>query len=91
MVDIFNTTGLHHVGSVTNERVNGGQPVPLFKPVTPEGKLDINTREGWNAAAEKANHRAFFQAFGRYPSCPAELKAWQNSHFSEDFVWSDEQ
>lgn len=91
MLDLFNTPGLRHVGSVTNERVNGGNPVPLFEPVSPAGNLNINTLEGWNAAAEKANRRAFSQAFGRKPSCADELKAWQDSHFSKDFVWSGKQ
>lgn len=91
MLDLFNTPGLRHVGSVINESVNAGNPVPLFEPISPASNLNINTLEGWNAAAENANRRAFSQAFGRDPSCQTELEAWQDSHFSKDFVWSCKQ
>lgn len=91
MLDLFNIPGLRHVGSVINESVNAGNPVPLFEPISPAGNLNINTLEGWNAAAENANRRAFSQAFGREPSCPAELKAWQDSHFSKAFIWIGKQ
>ena len=46
---------------LTNEHVNGGQPVPLYEfkgHVDP--KRDINTPDGWNASVERADreHRA---------------------------------
>lgn len=42
------------VGYVTNQKVNGGAPVPLYdsKPRT-DGKPSINTLEGWNRLCEE--------------------------------------
>lgn len=67
--------------------VSNGKPLPVFEPVIPEGRPDINTLEGWNTLANKANRRAFAADFGREPVCDAELRAWEHSHFSKDFEW----
>lgn len=82
-----NMPGMRYLGHVSHEQVNQGQPVPVFEPAAPAGRPSINTREGWNAVAERANTRAFTQAFGRSPVCPAELKAWERSGFSTSFRW----
>ena len=81
MINPFNRQGMRGVGEVSHPQINDGRPLPLFEPVSPKDQHSINTMEGWNAAAEKANSRAFFQVFGRYPTCHAELMAWEDSHF----------
>lgn len=47
-----NIPGLHLVGTVSNPHVNHGEPLPLYEPVTPKGRMSINTVEGWNAFCE---------------------------------------
>lgn len=86
----FNITGMRCIGQVVNTKVNGGRPVPLFEPVPPAGRPSINTMEGWNAAAERANTRAFNQVFGRNPACSDELMAWERSGFDRSFSWAGE-
>ena len=83
----FNISGLRYVGYTSNPRVNNGQPVPLFEPVTLVGRPSINTMEGWNVTADKHNRRSFAKVFGREPVCTDELRAWEESHFSKDFQW----
>jgi len=78
---------LRCVGQVSHRKVNHGRPVPLYEPMAMKGRPDINTLEGWNAAAAKANNRAFCQTFGREPVCSDELKAWEKSNFASEFVW----
>lgn len=86
-MDLFNVPGLRHVGYTSHPRVNHGQPLPLFEPVAPEGRLSINTPEGWNTAADRHNRRSFAIMFGRKPVCAAELRAWEDTDFSKDFQW----
>lgn len=52
-----NIPGLVFTGEYTShERVNNGQPVPLYEFAEPKaGKLDINTAEGWNAFVAQQN------------------------------------
>lgn len=87
MFNPFDVPGLRYVGQVSHPQVNNGEPVPQFEPVAPEGKLSINTLEGWNKYATEGNRRAFYQVFGRKPVCDAELRAWEKSDFSKDFRW----
>lgn len=68
--------GLLYVGEVSHPNVNQGASVPHYEPMVPENHPGINTLEGWNAAAAKANRRAFTQALGREPKTDAELNAW---------------
>ena len=42
--------GMKHVGWL---EVKPGKWLPLYEPVTTEGKPSINTAEGWNALAER--------------------------------------
>lgn len=88
MINPFNNQGMCCVGEVSHPQINDGRPLPLFEPASPSNRPSINAVEGWNAAAEKANSRAFFQVFGRYPTCNAELMAWEDSHFSKNFARS---
>ena len=84
-MNLCNVPGLRCAGHISHPNVNGGQPVPLYKPVDRPG--GINTLEGWNKFAAESNNRAFFQVFGRKPVCDAELRAWEKSDFSNDFRW----
>ena len=74
-------SSLRYVGEISHEKVNEGQPIPLFEPVAPAGKNSINTREVWNTLAERQDRRAFEQCFGREPVCNEELKAWEQKGF----------
>lgn len=74
--DPFNTPGLRYVGDISCERVNGGNPLPLFEPVATEGRCSINTLEGWNNLAAEGNRRSFISANGRKPENDVELKDW---------------
>lgn len=47
-----NIHGLRLVGTVSNPYVNHGELLPLYEPITPEGRPSINTVEGWNALCE---------------------------------------
>lgn len=85
--DLFSAPGLCYVGDVSDPHVNHGQSLPMFEPVAPEGRPDINTLEGWNAMADKYNRKAFLDVFGREPSCTSELRAWESSYFASDFKW----
>lgn len=85
--DLFKASGLRYVGHVSHERVKHGQPLPCFEPVALPGQPDINTAEGCLAFANKYNSKAFYEIFGREPMCEAELRAWEDSHFSKDFRW----
>lgn len=76
MFDPFNTTGLRYVRDISCERVNGGDPLPLFEPVATEGRRSINTLEGWNNLADEGNRRSFISANSREPENDAELKEW---------------
>lgn len=87
MSDLYNAPGLRYVGHVSHPQVNHGLVLPMFEPVPVEGRPDINTQEGWNKLATENNRREFVRLFGRYPICDAELRAWENSHFSKDFCW----
>lgn len=86
-MNLYNAPSLRYVGHVSHPHVNGGQPLSMFEPVAPEGRPSINTLEGRNAIADKYNRKAFLDVFGREPSCTAELRAWEASHFSNDFRW----
>lgn len=88
MINPFNRQGMRGVGEVSHPQINDGRPLPLFEPVSPKDRPSINTMEGWNAAAEKANSLAFLQAFGRYPTSPAELRSWVDSLLYKDFARS---
>lgn len=83
----YDTPGLRYVGHVSHPHVSNGKPLPVFEPVTPEGRPDINTLEGWTALTNKYNSIAFRDIFGRDTICIAELRAWEDSHFSKDFEW----
>ena len=89
-MDLFNTPGLRYAGALSHPHVNGGEPVPVFEPVVLPGQSDINTLEGWNAQADKANSKSFRRVFGRDPVCKAEQRAWECSHFSKDFQWAED-
>ena len=88
MINPFNCQGMCCVSEVAHPQINDGRPLPLFDPASPKDRPSINTMEGWNAAAEKANNRAFLQAFGRYPTSPAELRSWVDSLLHKDFARS---
>lgn len=49
--------GLRLVGQIQNPYVNGGAALPLYEMVAPEGKLSINTVEGWNALCEAQDRK----------------------------------
>jgi len=79
--------GMICVGQIANRSVNNGAPVPLFQTAEPEGRPDINSKEGWNKIAREANQRVFADMFGRQPVCDDELKAWVKSKFEKTFCW----
>ena len=83
----YNAPGLRYVGHVSHPHVSDGKSLPVFEPVAPTGQPDINTLEGWTALTNKYNSIAFRDIFGRDPICIAELRAWEDSHFSKDFEW----
>lgn len=56
---------------ISDPRVNGGAPVPLYRMDGP-----LNTLEGWNAAAMVQNAKAFRSLVGCEPESAAELDAW---------------
>ena len=82
--------GMAHIGDVCHPHVNGGQALPVFMPVSPKDRPDINTLEVWTDLANKHNSMAFRYVFGRDPSCIGELRAWEESHFATDFRWGAE-
>ena len=55
--DPYNASCLRYVGHISCEEVNEGKPLPLFEPVAPEGRLSINTLEGWNRLVEEQERR----------------------------------
>lgn len=64
--------GMRFVGFTKTQM---GKVVPLYEPVKPaEGKLDINTFEGWNALTMKNIERRLIGKLGRMPT-EAEKKA----------------
>lgn len=67
--------------------VGGGKPLPVIEPVAPEDRPGINTVEGRTDLANRTNRWAFVRVFGREPVCDAELRAWEDSNFDEDFQW----
>ena len=73
----FAIPGCTFIGFIAADNVNNGHPIPLFAPgPPPPGKADINTLEGWNAAAEKQNRRSFRVDLGRDPVNDTELRNW---------------
>ena len=76
MFDPFNAPGLRYVGEYSHPQVNHGQSLPVFEPVEPKDRPSINSLEGWNAAADAANRRAFVSANGREPKNRDELYTW---------------
>ena len=76
MFDPFKAPGLRYVEHISHPQINNGQPLPVFEPVAPEGRPSINTFEGWNASADRANRRSFISANGREPQNREELYAW---------------
>lgn len=76
MFNLINAPGLHYIGEVSNQQVNGGRPLPLFEPVTPADCRNINTLEGWQKLAAEQSRRCFIEDFGREPENDAELKAY---------------
>ena len=47
--------GSRQIGEV---ELRPGMVVPLYDTEPPEGRLSINTPEGWKALVERMNHRA---------------------------------
>ena len=76
MFDPFKAPGLRYAGEYSHPQVNNGQPLPVFEPVEPKDRPSINSLEGWNAAADAANRRAFVSANGREPENREELYTW---------------
>lgn len=78
MFNPFDIPELRYVGDISCEDVNDGAPMPLFEPVEPEDRPNINTLEGCNRLAAEINRRSFVSANGRKPESEAELNAWVN-------------
>ena len=53
-----NMKGLVFVGTISNPHINGGAELPLYEIAVSEGKLSINTLQGWNALCDRADRRA---------------------------------
>lgn len=79
--------GAVFLGMLSDPKFSNGKEVPLLAPKVPEGRPSINSLEGWNAFCKKNNTNAFIGTFSREPFCDAELRAWEDSHFSNDFRW----
>lgn len=79
--------GAVFLGMLSDPRINNGKEVPLLTSKVPKDRPSINPLEGWNDFCKKSNTIAFVGIFGRVPSCDAELRAWEDSHFSNDFQW----
>lgn len=76
-MNLFELPGLSFVGYIRGDNINHGTPIPLFDPAPPpEGRVSINTLEGWNAAVDKQNRKAFKTAHNREPVNQTELDAW---------------
>ena len=76
---LYNIPGLIYVGTIENPKVNHGNPVPLFKPITPKDRPSINTLEGWNALAETQNLLYFRRRYGREPHNDNELQCYSDA------------
>lgn len=50
----YTIPGLTFAGYTCNLQVNNGKPIPLYDIAEPhDGRLSINTLEGWNAMVER--------------------------------------
>ena len=74
-------SGLTFQGYVSHPRVNEGSPVPNF---TMNGNL--NTLEGWNAAAMEANRRSYAAVTGKEPTSDHEFMDWVRSYAAQAAV-----
>ena len=70
------TDYLQYVGELAHPSINDGAPIPLYEMIAPKGGCSINTQEGWNRAADRANRYAFNAAHGRTPESVDELYSW---------------
>ena len=53
-MEIYTIPGLVFAGYTCNPQINNGKPMPLYDIAEPhDGKLSINTAEGWNAMVER--------------------------------------
>lgn len=65
--------GLSPLPPVSDPEIKNGAPIPCYQMTGA-----INTKDGWNAAAEKSNTRAFRHHFGREPENYDEVTKWVN-------------
>lgn len=75
--------GCIFAGYTEHPNINEGKPIPIFEPITPKDRPDINTLEGWTLTADKQNRCSFFVVFGREPVSRDELYNWVYSQTTD--------